>query len=558
MGIFCYNIIMAVTPQTDVYLLKCPLELDNNHQLNFANKTAQANYFLSLPKLEALDITYQRENNVIRFPAHIDTLLGYNYVMYKNENYSNKWFYAFITDMQYDNDYCTLISISTDYWQTWGFDIQFKQSFIEREHASNDAIGANLVPENLDLGEYVCSGKTEVTVARTRSNENNPTAVICMQVSTLDVSPEGQSGVNVLPSATVPVYNGIPQGCYFIAMPCTPNGVALMYTTIGLYDGVGKADAIQSIFLCPRACASWTPMNGTGTLARTFWLIPNTSYEASSGDIATIPKANNLNGYTPRNNKLFTYPYNYLYVTNNNGTDIEMHYEDYTNNLPSFSYYASLEQGGAFMIVPNNSKKNNPSNSGPAFNEGIQLGKLPQISWVSDYYLNWQAQNGKALEVQAVLSGINFAGSTLGTMAQSGTGGSYGVKSLASDVADMALQIRQAKIVPDQAKGNLNAGDLIFASGKAGYDFRNMTLRYDYAERIDGYFDMFGYRVNKKKVPNFTSRRNWNFVKTADLNIVGDVPNEAIDAIKALFNNGITMWHNPATFLDYSQNNNIV
>ena len=235
-----------------------------------------------------------------------------------------------------------------------------------------------------------------------------------------------------------------------------------------------------------------------------------------------------------------------------------MHYEDYTNNLPTFSYYASLEQGGAFTIVPNNSKKNNPSNTGPAFNEGIQLGKLPQISWVSDYYLNWQAHNGKALEVQAVLSGINFAGSTLGTMAQSGTGGSYGVKSLASDVADMALQIRQAKIVPDQAKGNLNAGDLIFASGKAWYDFRNMTLRYDYAERIDGYFDMFGYRVNKKKVPNFTSRRNWNFVKTADLNIVGDVPNEAIDAIKALFNNGITIWHNPSTFLDYSQSNNIV
>lgn len=549
---------MAVTPQTDVYLIKCPLELDNNHQLNFANKTTQANYFLSLPKLEAIDITYQRENNVIRFPAHIDSLLEYNYVMYKNENYSDKWFYAFITDMQYDNDYCTLISISTDYWQTWQFDIQFKQSFVEREHATIDTIGSNTVPENLDLGEYVCSSKTELTVAQTRSNENNPTALICMQVSTLDVSPNGQSGVNVLPTASTPIYNGIPQGCYFLGMPCTPSGVAQMYSTIGMYDGVGKADAIVSIFLCPRACASWTPMSGTGTLASTFYLIPNTSYTASTEAISNIPKANNLNGYVPRNQKLFTFPYNYLYVTNNAGTDITFHYEDFNNNMPTFSYYASLEQGGSYLILPTNSKKNNPSMSGPAFNEAIPLGKLPQISWVSDYYLNWQAHNGTPLIVQSVLSGVNFAGSTIGTMAQSGAGGGYGVKSLASDVADMALQIREAKMTPDQAKGNVNAGDIMFASGKSGYDFRNMTIRSEYAKRIDDYFDMFGYKVNEKKVPNFTSRRNWNYVRTADLNILGDVPNEAIDAIKALFNNGITIWHNPATFLDYSQSNNIV
>ena len=33
---------------------------------------------------------------------------------------------------------------------------------------------------------------------------------------------------------------------------------------------------------------------------------------------------------------------------------------------------------------------------------------------------------------------------------------------------------------------------------------------------------------------------------------------EQFNEIKTLFNNGITLWHNPATFLDYSQNNTIV
>ena len=70
---------------------------------------------------------------MIYFPEHIDSILNYNYVMYQNTNYSNKWFYAFITNMSYITDFNTAINISTDVFQTWQFDFSFKQSFIERE-----------------------------------------------------------------------------------------------------------------------------------------------------------------------------------------------------------------------------------------------------------------------------------------------------------------------------------------------------------------------------------------------------------------------------------------
>ena len=30
-----------------------------------------------------------------------EDLLGYNYCMYKNDSYQDKWFYAFITDIKY-------------------------------------------------------------------------------------------------------------------------------------------------------------------------------------------------------------------------------------------------------------------------------------------------------------------------------------------------------------------------------------------------------------------------------------------------------------------------
>ena len=124
---------MAITPQTVLRLVKVPLEIDNKNQLTFENEQKQREYFLSLPHLEITEISYQRKDNVIYFPQHIDNLLEYNYVMYLNENYTNKWFYAFITNMEYITDYNTKISITTDVFQTWQFQFQFKESFIERE-----------------------------------------------------------------------------------------------------------------------------------------------------------------------------------------------------------------------------------------------------------------------------------------------------------------------------------------------------------------------------------------------------------------------------------------
>lgn len=127
---------MAVTPQTTLRLVKVPISIDNKNQLTFENEQKQREYFLSLPHVEISEISYQRKDNIIHFPEHIDNILEFNYVMYLNENYTNKWFYAFITNMEYDTDYNTKISIVTDVFQTWQFNLNFKQSFIEREMLS--------------------------------------------------------------------------------------------------------------------------------------------------------------------------------------------------------------------------------------------------------------------------------------------------------------------------------------------------------------------------------------------------------------------------------------
>ena len=143
----------VITPQTDVYLVKVPLEINDINQLTFANATVQFNYFNSLPKIAVDNFTYQRKDGTIRFGANFDDIIEYNYVMYRNDAYSDKWFYAYITGMEYLNDNVTAISIKTDSFQTWQFDLTYKPCLIDREHTNNDTIGANTLPEGLELGE---------------------------------------------------------------------------------------------------------------------------------------------------------------------------------------------------------------------------------------------------------------------------------------------------------------------------------------------------------------------------------------------------------------------
>ena len=547
-----YNEIMAITPQTDIYLLKCPIEADNRNQINFANATAQYNYFASLPKLIIDNCTYQRKDNVMRLPYHVDDIINYNYVMYRNEAYGNKWFYAFITNMEYSSDHMTFVTIKTDVFQTWQFDLSYKKSFVEREHVNSDTIGEHTIPENLELGDYVTNEGFNHVVASPTTN-----STICMQVSSTYLTRDNYAPVT-MPS-NERMYNGIPQGCQMYGFALTTADLTLMYQIIGLYDTYGKGDAILSLFLVPTTATTWT--TGTisgGALDDTEVSMPATSKVLNSYATQTPPQVGTtINGYTPKNKKLFTYPYNYLYLSNNNGTDIVFHYEDFIGNAPAFNQYMAVDQGGSVYIAPTNSKKNVTTGTGDCWNEGISLGKLPQVSWLSDYYLNWQAQNATNIALQTTFDGLQWAGGVLNTMAGNPSGG-VGLLSLGSTIANTLQQIKQAKMTPEQAKGQINAGSIGYSGGEMGYRFNRMSIKSEYAQIIDEYWSAYGYKVNAFKVPNVTGRTYWNYVKTIGANIEGNIPQADMDEIKEMFDRGITIWHDTAHYLDYTQNNTIV
>ena len=244
---------MAITPDTDLYLLKCPIESDQRNQLTFATRAAQQSYFSSLPKIALENYSYQRKDNVIRVSQHIDDIMGYNYVMYQNKNYSNRWFYAFITGMTYVSDKCTHVSIKTDVYQTWAMNITAKACYVEREHVNDDTVGAHTIPEGLDTGEYVCNAVKDYIYAdpdAITSGAAGAEMMVCAQVTTLKFSDD-----NYFDRPTYNITNSVPQGCNIIAWPLSTATAGWLYALTGMYDAVGKGDAIISMFLLPKTIA---------------------------------------------------------------------------------------------------------------------------------------------------------------------------------------------------------------------------------------------------------------------------------------------------------------
>lgn len=552
----------VITPQTDLILLKCPLEVDQQNQLTFANATGQYNYFYSLPKLAVSNFTYQREDSTVRFPAQVDTIRSYNYCMYRNTAYSNKWFYAFITGIRYVNDKMTELKLKTDVWQTWQFDITLKSSFVEREHVADDTIGLHTLAEEPEAGEYMINSVTNKTICAPDVDG----AYIVLSVTEPPIKSNGQS---IIPSdLNNRCFNGIIQGCYIIMFYYNTNGLIDLNNAIEWYDAQGKKDSINSIYAIPKTvypAAYIREITITDPFeADILWPITHTG--ATDMSTTTITLNNTLNGYTPKNNKMFCYPFNYLMVTNNNGTNSIYHYEDFTTpSSVQFKYNGVLTEGSDIKAYPVNYKKNTTNYAGYAY--GVDMGKTPTFSWTNDMYLNWKAQNsfngmynqaGNVVNTYEKVNSNPRGDDALAWMGQMAEAGMNYVGSAINAVTNAVTgSAHKASITPDQANGTTTA-DLNFSIGRCGFTFYQMSVRAEVAAMIDNYLSMFGYKVNTMKSINITSRRYWNYIKCIQANITGDIPQDDMKELKGYFNSGITFWHDPTKYLDYSQTNAIV
>ena len=560
---------MVIAPDNEIVLLDVPLEIDNKNQLTFASANAQFQYFRFITTQKAYDnITYVRKDGYVVINDCYDNLIKYNYCMYQNKNFTTKWFYAFIVRMEWLSPNSTKVYIKTDVWQTYQFDVTFLASFVEREMISvaDDLPGANLIAEGLETGEYIENASTSIEGL-------NPNYVIAYARNPNEGG--GDSGTFNYKGCYV---NGIPSGLYY----WVGHAGQLLGQLKLMQD---YSDDIKAVFTVPSVAIlgfggySLAQLENQSTTVGG-WI--HDLLESSGRDFTLNSTPSTLNGYTPRNKKLLQYPYCYLGFTPTNGNQKIFRYEDFTSGTPSFKLVCPIEPNPSVTFIPKNYK----GTSGVNVSESVYANGYPNISWVSDYFSSWIAQNGELVKFNEqkitdnyVLglgkSGLNLMGNALSTsmglVSGTGIGGGFignaintvydawaGKVHVDQDIKEQMLQVEKQEMLPSSA----NMGT---SSGLIGYGYMNndvftrYTIKSQFAQRIDKYFDMYGYLTNTLKIPNLNNRPNWNYVKTIGLNIVqstgASVPQEDLQEIKSIFDNGVTLWHNTSTFLDYSQNN---
>lgn len=503
---------MYIAPNTNIRVLKnVPLDNTYRNTIYFGNATNQLNYFLSKQKYAFNNQTYQRVNNgVMTLNRSADDLYDCNYLMFQNPSYGNKWFYAFILSVEYIGNTTAEVRFEIDIMQTWHFDYTVNMSFVEREMSITDKVGDNLVPENLELGEYIYKDLGISSLF---------TLYQIIVAATFDEN---------LEDATGGMYGGVYSGLHYNVFSTWQSAS----TFIADATEQNKADGIVSIFMLPVAFTA--------------------DYQATIPEAFTIERNKHLSdidGYIPKNNKLFTAPYNMLYVTNNEGGAANYPFEYFSTDNCTFKVTGAMCCTPECMIIPLNYKgvTNN-------YNEKLTIGNFPQCAFTVDTFKAWVAQNQNRIAYDAA---IGIAQTVGGAAAMYATGGLVGggtamggfekISSLVATAADKST-------LPPQARGG--GGSIInMANQIKGFQFFYAYIRAEFAQIIDNYFNVYGYATHRVKIPNRAIRPHWNYVKTQNVSLTGSVPADDMARLRQIYDNGVTFWRNGNEVGDYSLDN---
>ena len=484
--------------------------------------------------------------NVIDTSFTYSDCLKCNYLALQNPSYSNKWFFAFIDEVEYINNGTTRIHYTIDIYSTWFDYIQVEPTFVIREHVNDDTIGLHTVPENLELGDYTTCQACEKML------EDPADYYICMAVSEL---PDG----SFTPNSNHRTYNGIFGGFEYLVFKTEAD----CENAIKMYDKADKIDAVIYLFMIPK---DLTAIQGATQASWTMSGIPNVTvyYLAGSTDADTIGTLTGTrptklgNNFIPKNNKLFTYPYSFINLTNNSGQTIPFRYEDfdYDENDTTFSFWidATISPGMSMKAIPLFYKHVNVN-----YNYGVMLGKLPVCSWNSDVYINWLTEN-------ALNTTLTLVGEGVGLAASLATGNAVGAVMATTSIINTINQVTIAEKTPNQARGSTNGGDVNFSeSYDGGVTLYYMSVKDEYAKIIDDYFTMRGYKINSVKTPNLTGRTYYNYVQIAEDADIGypnsnlyGIPASDMEEINNIYRRGVTIWHNHANIGNYALDNAIV
>lgn len=525
---------IAPAPATDIYLCNVPWDSSYRH----VSDGATAAWILATVVRALSDYKYQRRDNVIHAGCRYDEAMAANYVAYRNVLHENRWIYAFIDRIEYINEGTTDIYIRTDVYQTWRQYMTFLPSYTVREHVLVDTIGANTIPEGLETGEYINGSANHAGLHDA-----------CVVVASLKALSDGADAIG---SYQCGIYTGV----YYYAYPVHPttgtdaDALTQLRATIAAIIGrEGGFDNILAVFMCPRILIadSWGTagpiLSGSATNP-----LPS-SYSARSITHTAPARPVMFGGYTPKNNKLYCYPYCFLNAYNNTGATALYKYEHF-NGTPVFQIIGGIGPDPVVKLVPTNKLTGDSSQDNTE--ESIVISGWPLVMWSGNAWASYMAAHpgaaaqgiaGTAMAVMGIVSG--------------GVVGAGAMISGANAVLGSAAAMVDRMVAPPITGGHVASAPANIAGDMMDVYFSERHVRYEYAQSIDDFFTMFGYKVNRLKLPNLTGRPYWNYVQTIDAAIKGPIPDGDRKELEAIFNRGVTIWHDPSRIGNYVLDNGV-
>lgn len=587
-----------IEPETTVQFLNVPFDPDYENTMYWDVVSSQEAYMETHILLTIGKNSYQRKTRgVIRvgWTADLQTprrsvilaLYNANYMRFKNTNFENKWFYAFVNRVEYVNNNTVDVFYSIDVMQTWACDYTLHECFIERQHTVTDVIGEHTVPESIEHGEYFDT-PLAVSSGEQIGNVNfEYTPALCL-ITTFDAQGNYSDGGIIHGRAT---QGDMFSGLYYTIWQLIPTNIDAINTTLEtIYGSDGNygtalqiieksgvkvprflGDGVVALFMMPwEFSGSITGGSVSPAVINSFDIRTNGSYL--------------IGNYRPRNKKLLCYPYNMMYVTNNQGNIAEYHWENFNNPIScQVDVWGNVSPNGGLILVPAGYK----GYSGENPDEMLQITGFPMCSWSYDAYKAWVAQNAGSIGAGILGSAMSWANiiaplaGNIGSLAGGILAGNTNIsgytgmhtsgitptyeqpvmpsQGLIGGTMAALAQIYDHKRKPPQAQGNGNTS-LNYQAGLMTFYYYRKHIKEEYAKIIDGYFDMYGYKINEVGVPNRDARPCYTFIKTIGCAIDGDIPADDARAIQSIFDKGIRFWKPQATFGVYSPlvNNNEV
>lgn len=479
----------------------------------FATATERDSYLSTrlLTNGEFNNCSIVKTGKSIKLEGRINDLIKATYLSFTNRliDQTERTFYAFVTSVNYINVNTCEIQYEIDWIQSYLFDFVFEASMVEREHVNNDAVGANTLDEGMEIGEY--------TILNTVTKLFSP--IVMVQLLATEITSKVSGGVVT-----------------------AVDTLGYLLTQLGLMDDLlaPLVDAPERVVSMQMGVTKFCPDGGG-------------SFVTGFTDTVTVgrPSAFKFRGntYTPKNNKMYTYPFMLLTADNYMGQVEQFQWElggfESTSGM-DFKIWGTPTPKPILSLAPLDYYGNTGQGTGESetSQKAIIYDNFPQCPWLTDSYKAWMSQYGSAKTVSA---GANVATNLVAGGLAAASGNYMGAATLGISAVTQAMgaavEVRNHQIHSMQLEGTIGSAGLQYMKDQVGFRLTCYGIRPEYAKRIDDFFTRYGYRVDAVKVPNTIGRQSVNYVKTNGGKVIGNIPNDAKLIMERAMDNGVSFWH---------------